>query len=415
MTSIKQQDTKRNYDSDRHAADSHAGRTHGSRTHGTSTGTSSAAASVNSANYAYNPSVSAMHNDPVYQGYHLTIPLNQNEPTGGPMPGGFTWTSAASGATASATVAGAGGTQATASATAVGLPGAQVTTSLTMAGTTNTQVSTSGTTSLFGTSSPSIDDINQGLLGDCYFDASVGSILNGPSGASKIENMITASSTPGVYDVHFFAKVSASSNVAVPVTIAVNASQLTDSQGMLIGNKPGASDASYPQILEKAYAIYSNLYPNNVYSPSAAAAAASSGSYNYGALDDHGTTGAGDTTIHGAMFALTGEATQNTQVSTGPSSAAVCASLLSLAPAQSVIANSHTADPSAGIAAPHVYTVEGYNASTGMVTLRDPHGVNSANQQDPDGHGQFQISLKTFQKYFAAITVGGSSTNTASN
>ena len=240
---------------------------------------------------------------------------------------------------------------------------------------------------LFGSSGPSMSDINQGYLGDCYFLSSCAEVANQDS--ADIASMFTNNGN-GTYGVRFY-----SNGVAEYVT--VNAA-LADG-----GSEFNHGADLWASLAEKAFAQVQqiNLDTGN--------------SINDG--NSYSTTGNGGMPAN-VLEALTGCSTlndfyasgnswtdyvQNASLSyvsgtSGESTASVLKTLVAdLAAHDDVILCSNTnAYDSLGkqtLVASHAMSIYGYDVATGLLQVRNPWGSASGQKWDTT----FEVSLDTLR------------------
>ncbi|MFZ1964325.1 MAG: C2 family cysteine protease, partial [Roseiarcus sp.] len=251
---------------------------------------------------------------------------------------------------------------------------------------------------VFGASGPSINDINQGVLGDCYFEASCAEVAD--ENPSYIESMFSNNGN-GTYGVRFYYD-GAAEYVTVNLSLADGGTEFNQ-----------ATDI-WASLAEKAWAEFQaiNLDTGN-----------SGPSYNYG--DSWSTIGNGGY-IANALEALTGasvitgfdpngtswiDETWNSSLNwTGSTSGLTTSSVL--ASVEAALANHDDVDISTNptlygydtsgnetLIPDHVFSVYGYDSGTGMLEVRNPWG--DFNGQHYDGSTKkyydptFEVSLTT--------------------
>ncbi len=238
---------------------------------------------------------------------------------------------------------------------------------------------------LFGASGPSMSDINQGYLGDCYFLSSCAEVAS--QNASAIDSMFTVNGN-GTYGVRLYVH-------GVAEYVTVNAS-LAD--GGSIFNH--ATDI-WASLAEKAYAQFQ------------AGGVDTGNSVNYG--DSYTTIGNGGSPAF-ALEALTGASAINEFIASGGSwldyglnaslnvtaysAGGTTANLLNtiaadLSAHDDVILSSYTnATDSSGrttLVADHAMSVYGYDSKTGNLEIRNPWGTEAGQYWDTT----FEVSLST--------------------
>jgi hypothetical protein len=238
---------------------------------------------------------------------------------------------------------------------------------------------------LFGTSGPSMNDINQGYLGDCYLLSSLAEVAKQESGI--ISSMFTANGN-NTYGVRFYVNGTAE-------YVTVNTS-LADG-----GSIFNSGSSIWASLAEKAYA---QLQAGGV---------VTGNSVNYGnswstignggapemALEE--ITGASAITDFDASGGSWAKVVYNSSFgvnsyTTGNVTANVLSAIASdLAIGDDVILSSYTnATDSSGrttLVADHAMSVYGYDSSTGMLEIRNPWGTMSGQYWDTT----FEVSLST--------------------
>jgi len=208
---------------------------------------------------------------------------------------------------------------------------------------------------LYGPSgAPTIQDVNQGYLGDCYFLSSLGEVaLQDPS---AIENMISANGN-GTYSVRFFVN-------GQPDYVTVN-SQLPLMTGYQWANGSQLEFANgktddWVALVEKAYAKL-NAQTN---APHGMELNSASDSY------------AGITAGNGsALTLITDQSETPTTLSPGASASSLGSILKNLASSFSAGEEVLMSTPwwsSGNLVGDHMYMVTGVNATTGALTIRNP-------------------------------------------
>jgi hypothetical protein len=210
---------------------------------------------------------------------------------------------------------------------------------------------------LYGpTGAPTIQDVNQGNLGDCYFLASLGEVaLMDPA---AIENMI-ASNGNGTYSVRFFVDGQpdyVTVNAELPV---MNGYQWANGSTLDFAN--GTTD-DWVALIEKAYAQL-NAQTN-----------APHGATLDSASDSYAGITAGDGS---ALTLITDESETPTSLGAWDSSSFLTSLMSSLAASWSTgqeILMSTPTNSSGNLVGDHMFMVAGINASTCALTLQNPWG-----------------------------------------
>ena len=210
---------------------------------------------------------------------------------------------------------------------------------------------------LYGpTGAPTIQDVNQGNLGDCYFLASLGEVaLRDPA---AIENMISSNGN-GTYGVRFFVDGQpdyVSVNSELPV---MSGYQWANGSTLEFAN--GATD-DWVALIEKAYAEL-NAQTN-----------APHGMELNSASDSYAGVTAGDGS---ALTLLTDQSETATSLGPWDSSSSLASLLSSLAASWSAgeeILIATPANSSGNLVGGHMFMVSGINASTCALTIQNPWG-----------------------------------------
>jgi len=261
-----------------------------------------------------------------------------------------------------------------------------------MSGYSTFSVSYSASSSpLFAASGPSMNDVNQGYLGDCYLLSSLAEVAKQNSGL--ITSMFTSNGN-NTYGVRFFVN-----GVADYVTV----------NNSLTNNFNSGSDI-WASLAEKAYAQlqaggvvtgnsvnYGNSWSTigNGGAPECALEEITGAS----AITDFSASGGSWATVaYNASFSVT-------KYTTGSSTAAVLGTLAAdLAKGDDVILSSYTnARDSSGrttLVADHAMSIYGYDSTTGMLQIRNPWGTMSGQYWDTT----FEVSLSTLLSAGDTIT-----------
>ncbi len=239
--------------------------------------------------------------------------------------------------------------------------------------------------SLFATSGPSMSDINQGYLGDCYFLSSCAEVAN--QNSADITSMFTNNGN-GTYGVRFYVN-----GVAEYVTV---------NSALANGGTEFNSGADiWASLAEKAFAQFQ------------AGGLDTGNSVNYG--NSYGTIGNGGVPLN-ALEALTGaKALQmfyaasgswgvedfnaglsvTAWTSGGLASATALSDLIAdLKDHDDVVLCSNTNATASGkttLVADHAMSIYGYDAATGLLEIRNPWGTEAGQYWDTT----FEVSLTT--------------------
>jgi hypothetical protein len=238
---------------------------------------------------------------------------------------------------------------------------------------------------VFGSNGPSMNDVNQGFLGDCYFLSSLAEVAC--MNSSVISSMFTANGN-NTYGVRFYVNGAAE-------YVTVN-NQLANG-----GNEFNHATNIWASLAEKAYA---QLQAGGV---------VTGNSVNYG--NSYSTIGNGGWPAY-ALEEITGASTitnfyagggswstyvynsslRVTSSSSGGSTQSILNTLISdLSHGNDLILSSYTnATDSAGrttLVADHAMSIYGYDSATGMLEIRNPWGSASGQYWDTT----FEVSLNT--------------------
>ena len=239
------------------------------------------------------------------------------------------------------------------------------------------------TNAVFGASGPSMDDINQLSLGDCYFEASCAEVadMNG----SCIESMFSDNGN-GTYGVRFYYD-------GAPKYVTVNLS-LADG-----GTEFNHATDIWASLAEKAWAEFQAIDPETSYNYGNSWTSIGNGGWDANALE--ALTGASVITEFYANGTTWNCYTYNSSLAwTGSKPGVSTQSVLqtieaALASHDDVVLTSNTnAYDSSGkdtLIADHVMSVYGYDSGTGMLEIRNPWGTASWQYWDTT----FEVPLAT--------------------
>jgi Calpain family cysteine protease len=236
-------------------------------------------------------------------------------------------------------------------------------------------------TSLYGKAGvPSINDIDQGQQGDCYFLSALGSKVQ--KDPQSVMNMI-ASNPDGTYTVTF-----SGGSVTVPPPTQAQAAEAAST----------ASGGRWVQVVEDAYAQYVKQ-KNGDSNPNPYEAIGNGGAMGTAMID----VGAPSVQVYNLGSGGSDGIGSPAQLGTTLSSA--------LASGQSVLAS--TDQPKDGLPGGHAYTVEGFDPTTQTVTVRNPWGMVGDSNPNPSkqgitdlGQGNFKLSLNDFYSNFSSVVTG---------
>ena len=260
---------------------------------------------------------------------------------------------------------------------------------------------------LFGANGPSMNDINQGYLGDCYFLSSIAEVAKQDPGV--ISSMFTSNGN-GTYGVRFYVDGTAE-------YVTVNNS-LADG-----GNIFNYASDIWASLAEKAYAQLQTggAVTGNSISGNSWSAIGNGGAPEY-ALEE--ITGASAITDFDAnqnswVTVVYNSSLDETSFASGNSTASVLGTLVSdLSKGDDVVLSSYTnATDSSGddtLIADHAMSIYGYDSSTGLLEIRNPWGTEPGQYWDTT----FEVSLSTLLSDGDTITaddVGNGNSQTASS
>jgi hypothetical protein len=243
--------------------------------------------------------------------------------------------------------------------------------------------STSGT--LFGSSGASHTDELQGVLGDCYLLAALGSIAD--SSSSAIENMFIDNGD-GTWTVRFYYNGTAD-------YVTVNSQLAVDSNGNLVYDGYGNSSTSSSNVLwlallEKAYAQWNETGKTEQ----------DDSSNSYAAIEGGWM---GD--VYEQVLGYT--ATIYDQSTTGLNAKQTLINAIAAGEAVTIGTRNFNYNSTTGLYGNHAYNVIAYNSSTGKFTLYNPWGSDQPIQLT---WGQ----LQTYCSDFAATVTTGTVASSAS-
>ena len=238
---------------------------------------------------------------------------------------------------------------------------------------------------LFGASGPSMSDVNQGYLGDCYFLSSCAEVAG--QNASDITSMFTNNGN-GTYGVRFYVD-------GVADYVTVNTELANGGTEFNKGSNIWASlaEKAFAQLQAGGLDTGNNINDGNSYGT------IGSGGMPANALE--ALTGCTEITDFYASGSTWGAEVQNASLAcisytSGNSTATVLNTLeTDLAGHDDLILSSNTnAYASNGmqtLVADHAMSIYGYDSATGMLEIRNPWGTQAGQYWDTT----FQVSLST--------------------
>lgn len=238
---------------------------------------------------------------------------------------------------------------------------------------------------LFGSSGPSMSDINQGQIGDCYLLSCLSEMAQ--QNPNLVRSMVTDNGN-NTYGVRFYV-----SGQAEYVTVN---NQLGSASNFYLNT---GSDL-WGSVVEKAYAQFVGSATANGNSFSTIG----NGGYSETALEKLTGTSVTDIYVNGSSWYSDGQSLSDAQVANLVSS--------HLARGDDVILGSNTdATDSSGrttLVSDHAMSVYGYDSATGMLQIRNPWG--SAWYQNWDT--TFEVSLSTLRAAGDVISIDSAGTAT---
>eukprot|EP01037_Dinobryon_pediforme_P007662 gene7662-7723_t len=254
---------------------------------------------------------------------------------------------------------------------------------------------------LFGAAGPSINDVNQGYLGDCYLLSSLGEVAK--QNASYISSMFTSNGN-NTYGVRFYVN-----GVATYVTV-----------NNFLTNTFNSGADIWASLAEKAYAQLQAsgvITGNTINSGNSWTTIGNGGAPEFALEEITGASAITDFWGSGSTVstAVYNSSLVNTKYSTGSSVASILNILASdLAKGDDVILTSLTdAKDSAGkitLVSDHAMSIYGYDSLTNMLEVRNPWGSMIGQTWDTT----FEVSLATLLADGDVITVDNIGQNNAS-
>lgn len=210
--------------------------------------------------------------------------------------------------------------------------------------------------SLFSSAGPSIADVNQGEVGDCYFESALGeTALQDPS---LIRDMI-ASDGNGVYTVDFQLN-GHNDDVTVNTDLANMQGGYRWADGSTLEfDNGGSSGALWSEVVEKAYVEFT---------------AQTDGGVNaYSEINGGWDNG---------LSAITGQSVTDYSASSGASAASMASLLNTLNSAfdgkEDVLMSTNGGNNALNLVGDHMYAVMAVNVAAGAITLDNPWNANGA-------------------------------------
>jgi Putative Ig domain/Calpain family cysteine protease len=256
---------------------------------------------------------------------------------------------------------------------------------------------------VFGAAGPSMNDINQGYLGDCYLLSSLAEVAK--QNAGDITSMFTSNGN-NTYGVRFYVN-----GVADYVTVN---NSLADG-----GSVFNSGTDIWASLAETAYAELQTAGPvtgNSVNYGNSWSTIGNGGAPEFALEEITGASAITDFRANGSSWSdvVYNQSFAVTNYSTGNATANVLSTLASdLAKGDDAVLSSWTnAYDSSGkqtLVASHAMSIYGYDSTTGMVEIRNPWGTESGQYWDTT----FEVSLSTLLADGDTITVDNAGNGTS--
>jgi hypothetical protein len=219
------------------------------------------------------------------------------------------------------------------------------------------------------------DDVEQGSVDDCYFMSSIAGIAS--QRPLDIIKMITPSEDGRFFTVKF-------PGAKFPVTVAKPTEEELKKNA-----RKGAGGSTWPAVLEKAFAAYSNKEASFFYKKSLEA------------IDG------GDLLSRG-IYINTGHDTDTDIISLTKDSTIRNKIEETLKDKRIITMSSFwSGSKDKGVGKDHVYSVLAYDRATDTVTIRNPYGPGSdakgLKYKDANNDGTYKITISELNKYFSLI------------
>jgi hypothetical protein len=267
---------------------------------------------------------------------------------------------------------------------------------VTMSGASTFSVSYSTSSNpLFGASGPSMNDINQGYLGDCYLLASLAEVAK--ENSSVISSMFTSNGN-NTYGVRFY--VNGTAQYVTVNNALANGGTIFNSGTDLWAS---LAEKGYAQLQASGVVTGNSVNYGNSWST-----IGNGGAPEMALEEITGASAITDFRANGGSWAkvVYNSSFGVTSSNAGNSTASVLSTLVSdLAAGDDVVLTSWTnAKDSAGrttLVASHAMSIYGYDSGTGMLMVRNPWGTESGQYWDTT----FEVSLATLLAAGDTITV----------
>jgi len=237
---------------------------------------------------------------------------------------------------------------------------------------------------LFAASGPSMNDVNQGYLGDCYLLSSLAEVAN--QNSSIISSMFTSNGN-NTYGVRFYVD-------GVAEYVTVNNSLADGGDIFNYGSDIWASlaEKAYAQLQASGVVTGNGVNYGNSYST-----IGNGGAPAYALEEITGASAITNFSAYGGSWAtiVYNSSLAETSFSSGSSTASILSTLVSdLDRGDDLVLSSYTNATSSGkttLVADHAMSIYGYDSATGMLEIRNPWGTAVGQTWDTT----FEVSLST--------------------